>query len=298
MLGKISLSSRRETHCNIIRRFWWPSLNHAVKEFVASCPVCAQNKSSNRPPAGVHQPLSIPRRPWLHIALNFVTGLPTPQGNTVILTIVDRFFKSVHLVPLPKLPSAKKMAEILMQQVFRIHMLPLEVVSDRGCNLYPTSGEPSASYWKSLLFCLQDFILRAMGRQNRPSSRWRRCFVVWHLRNCWHGVTNYPGSSMQLIPSLSVLPRLPTTPVYVPEVWGGSTISRGSHAQMCQDLAMSPQGPTAIKYHHEVAGRPSSPQSTKISTGQNHRNVKNLTWDWDFLATSGGENESPHSLLI
>lgn len=33
-------------------------------------------KSSNSPPSGLLQPLSVPRRSWTHIALNFVTGHP------------------------------------------------------------------------------------------------------------------------------------------------------------------------------------------------------------------------------
>ena len=51
---------------------------------------------SHRPLAGLLRPLPIPGRPWSHIVLDFVTGLPTSQGNTTILTMVDRFSKMVH----------------------------------------------------------------------------------------------------------------------------------------------------------------------------------------------------------
>ncbi|XP_041918478.1 uncharacterized protein LOC121682410 [Alosa sapidissima] len=51
-----------------------------VKRFVDACPTCAQNKPSNQPPAGLLQPLLVPKRPWSHIALDFVTGLPTSHG--------------------------------------------------------------------------------------------------------------------------------------------------------------------------------------------------------------------------
>ncbi len=36
-------------------------------------------------------PLPVPRHPWSHLALDFVTGVPASEGNTVALTIVDRF---------------------------------------------------------------------------------------------------------------------------------------------------------------------------------------------------------------
>lgn len=58
--------------------------------YIAACPVCASGKSSHRPPAGFLHPLPIPRRPWSHITLDFVTGLPPSNGHCVILTIIDR----------------------------------------------------------------------------------------------------------------------------------------------------------------------------------------------------------------
>lgn len=114
------------------RRFWWPTMEADVREYVAACPTCARNKSSNQPPAGLLQPLPVPSRPWSHISVDFVTGLPPSDGNTVVLTVVDRFSKSVHFIALPKLPTAFETANLLVQHVFRIHGIPQDIVSDRG----------------------------------------------------------------------------------------------------------------------------------------------------------------------
>ena len=57
---------------------------------------------------------------------------PPSHGNTVILTVVDRFSKAVHLVALPKLPSSAETADLLTQHVFRLHGLPSDILSDRG----------------------------------------------------------------------------------------------------------------------------------------------------------------------
>ncbi|XP_036003961.1 uncharacterized protein LOC110367566 [Fundulus heteroclitus] len=122
----------RRTSTLITRHFWWPSLYKDVREYTLACPTCAQNKSSNRPPAGLLQPLPLPQRPWSHIALDFVTGLPSSRGMTTILTIVDRFSKACHLVPLRKLPSAFQTAQLLVRHVFRLHGIPKEILSDRG----------------------------------------------------------------------------------------------------------------------------------------------------------------------
>lgn len=98
--------------------FWWPSMEADTRAFVAACTVCARGKSSRRPPAGLLRPLPVPSRPWSHIALDFVTGLPLSKGNSTILTLVDRFSKAAHFVALPKLPSAQETAELLTIHVF------------------------------------------------------------------------------------------------------------------------------------------------------------------------------------
>jgi len=116
----------------LARRFWWPTMRNEVKDFLLACPICAHSKASHRAPTGLLQPLPVPSRPWSHVALDCVSGLPSSQGKTVILTVVDRFSKGVHLVALPKLPSASETVHLLMSQVFRLHGLPQDVVSDRG----------------------------------------------------------------------------------------------------------------------------------------------------------------------
>ena len=91
-----------------------------------------QPERPRRPQAGLLHPLPLPHRPWSHISLDFVTGLPTSKGHTVVLTIVDRFSKLAHFIPLAKLPSARETAELALHHVFRLHGLPTDVVSDWG----------------------------------------------------------------------------------------------------------------------------------------------------------------------
>lgn len=103
-----------------------------TRKFVNACPVCIQHKPSHQAPAGLLQPLPMPHRPWSHISLDFVTGLPLSNGHSAILTVVDRFSKMANFGALPKLPSAKETAELMLQHVFRLHGLPVDMVSDRG----------------------------------------------------------------------------------------------------------------------------------------------------------------------
>ncbi len=91
------------THKLIKQRFWWPSMARDIRQFAAACPICAEGKGSNWPPAGLLQPLSVSLRPWSHIAMDFVTGLPPSNGKTVVLTVGDRFSKAAHYIPPPQI---------------------------------------------------------------------------------------------------------------------------------------------------------------------------------------------------
>lgn len=51
----------------------------------------------------------------VHIAVDLITNLPPSQGYTVILTIIDRFSKSEWLIPLPEVPTAFQVAELLFE---------------------------------------------------------------------------------------------------------------------------------------------------------------------------------------
>ncbi len=113
-------------------KFWWSTLRTDTITFIQNCTVCNTAKSPHQLPAVLLQPLPIPQCPWSHLAIDFVTDLPSSQGHTTILTVVDRFSKACRLIPLPKLPTALETAEALCHNVFRFYGLPEDIVSDRG----------------------------------------------------------------------------------------------------------------------------------------------------------------------
>uniref|UniRef100_A0A3B3HFM2 Gypsy retrotransposon integrase-like protein 1 n=1 Tax=Oryzias latipes TaxID=8090 RepID=A0A3B3HFM2_ORYLA len=152
----------------IAQRFWWPSMSSDIRTFVSSCPVCASVKVPRRPPAGLLRPLPVPSRPWSHIAMDFITGLPNSRGKTVILTIVDRFSKLVHAVPLQRLPSAKELAVVVSRHIFRLHGLPEDIVSDRGPQF--VSG-----FWKEFCKLLGITASLSSGFHPQTNGQVERC---------------------------------------------------------------------------------------------------------------------------
>lgn len=90
-------------------------------------------------------------------------------GNTIILTIVDQISKMVHCVPLQKLPSANKTAQLLVQHVFRLHGFPLDEVSDREPQF--SSGQSPASCWGPPPACFPVFKWdKWADREEEPTS--------------------------------------------------------------------------------------------------------------------------------
>ncbi len=69
------------------------------------------------PSTGLLCPLPVPSQPWSHIGMDVVTGFPPLQGNDAILTIVDRFSKAMHFVPLSKRLTASETADLLVQRL-------------------------------------------------------------------------------------------------------------------------------------------------------------------------------------
>ncbi|KAK3555671.1 hypothetical protein QTP86_027417 [Hemibagrus guttatus] len=63
-------------------QFCWPSLASNVEGHVRACSTCAQARTSRQLPEGLLEPLPIPRRPWSHLSVDFLTDLPDSGGHT------------------------------------------------------------------------------------------------------------------------------------------------------------------------------------------------------------------------
>lgn len=63
--------------------------------------------------------------------MDFITGLPKSKGNELIWVVVDRFGRYSHFFALPHPISAKSLAQMFFEQVYKLHGLPETIVSDR-----------------------------------------------------------------------------------------------------------------------------------------------------------------------
>jgi hypothetical protein len=102
-----------------------------VREYIKGCSVCQRNKTDHLHPAGLLQPLPVPSSVWTDIAMDFVEGFPKVGGKSVILTVVDRFSKFAHFIPVGHLYSAASVAKTFFDNIVRLHGFLASIVSDR-----------------------------------------------------------------------------------------------------------------------------------------------------------------------
>ena len=95
-------------------------------------------------PYGILQPLPIPEAPWESIAMDFIFGLPrSQQSNNNIWTIVDRFSKQAHFIPVKKTIKPHHMAKLFMAHIFKHHGFPKTIILDRDPRM-------TSLFWRGL----------------------------------------------------------------------------------------------------------------------------------------------------
>jgi len=92
---------------------------------------------------GLLQALEVPYAAWTSITLEYITQFPESQGQTLIIGVVDRFTKMAHFIGLATNATAKEVADTVLNEVWKLHGLPFEIVSERNAKF-------SGQFWESL----------------------------------------------------------------------------------------------------------------------------------------------------
>ena len=103
-----------------------------VDRYVQNCHVCCRMKSTHHAPYGVLRPLSVPKRPWQYVSVDFVTCLPRSKGFDAICVVVDHLTKQRHLIPCTTTITGEGLVDLFYDRIFHSHGLPETIVSDRG----------------------------------------------------------------------------------------------------------------------------------------------------------------------
>jgi len=93
---------------------------------------------------GELHPLPIPENHWDTVSVDFISELPESHGYDAIMVVVNLTGKHGHFIPTHTTATALGSAQLYLQHVWKLHGLPLSVLSDCGpqfmsqfmCELY------------------------------------------------------------------------------------------------------------------------------------------------------------------
>ncbi|KAJ9507119.1 hypothetical protein QJQ45_004721 [Haematococcus lacustris] len=260
----------------ISRMFWWPRMRSEVRHYVANCDACQRNKSVNTKPGGLLTPLAIPYDRWESISMDLITKLPPGEhGFDAIAVFVDRLSKMVHFVPCRESMNAESFARLFIDNVFKHHGVPREIISDRGSHF-------TNHFWASIMTILGVKECKSSAyhpqsdgqteRYNRTLEEMLRHYISpaqsdwpFFLSLAEFAVNNSWQESIQSTPFLVNTGQSPLTPallelpgeVYCPTArrlseWWQSNVKQARHfmelAQRRQTY-MANKGRQEVEYH-------------------------------------------------
>lgn len=86
---------------------------------------CKRSKPSNQKPFGLLNPLPVPGTPWEAMGIDFVGPLPESKNRdgtfdsiTVVICLLTGM---VHLIPSRIDYNARQIAELVFEQVYKLH---------------------------------------------------------------------------------------------------------------------------------------------------------------------------------
>ena len=106
------MRERERTAQRILRKLYWLTLFHDLKEYCQTCEECQVHGSHRRKAPMISFPTI--GKPFKHIAVDVVGPLPrTSHGNRFILVVSDYATRYPEAIPLRNV-TAKAVAEVLI----------------------------------------------------------------------------------------------------------------------------------------------------------------------------------------
>ena len=115
-----------------------------ISEYVSKCLTCQQVKAEHQVPSGLLNPLPIPQWKWDNITMDSVSSFPlTQRKHEAVWVIVEKLTKSARFLPVRLDYSMDRLAELYVNEIVKLHGIPLSIVSD--CDPWFTPR-----FWKEL----------------------------------------------------------------------------------------------------------------------------------------------------
>ena len=101
----------------VTRNYWWPGVMRDVGRYVEGYDLCQRMKNRMEELAGKLKLSEMPKKPWSHITVDFITKLLVVAGKDVILVVCDQLSKMTHFVATMEGTSVKGLARLFWDNV-------------------------------------------------------------------------------------------------------------------------------------------------------------------------------------
>ena len=116
----------------VTENYWWPGVTRDVGRYVEGCDLCQRIKNRTEEMVGKLKLSEVPKKPWTHLMVDFITKLPVVAGKDAILVVCNRLSKMMYFVATTKKVLAEGLARLFRDNMWKLHKLPESVVSNRG----------------------------------------------------------------------------------------------------------------------------------------------------------------------
>jgi len=101
----------------VTRNYWWPGVTRDVGKYVEGCDLCQRMKNRTEELAGKLKLSEIPKKPWSHLTVDFITKLPVVAGKDAVLVVYDWLSKMTHFVATTEGTTAEGLVRLFRDNV-------------------------------------------------------------------------------------------------------------------------------------------------------------------------------------
>jgi transposase InsO family protein len=133
------------TYHRVKSLFSWPLMKQFVRQYVQECHTCQRAKPERVRYPGLHRPLPVPSAAWEMVSMDFVKGFPKSGRFDGVMVVMDKFSRYAHFIALSHPYSAPMIACLFLDHAFKLHSMPLSIVSDRD-HVF------TSTFWRELFY--------------------------------------------------------------------------------------------------------------------------------------------------